>query len=66
MQTKQTEKKRNVRGTADPNVSAWGKLNQFKGEHLTVGSGKLKCDACKGTVSKKRLCYEAHCFPETY
>ena len=34
--TKPTEKKRNVRGIADPNVSAWDRLNQFKGEHLTV------------------------------
>ena len=49
MQTHPAEKKRNVRGTADSNVNAWHTLNQFKGEHLTVVSGKLGCDACKET-----------------
>ena len=49
VQTNPAEKKGNVRGTADPNVSAWDRLNQFKGKHLTMVSGKLRCDACKET-----------------
>ena len=54
VQTNPAEKKRNVRGTADPNVSAWDRLNQIKGEHLTVVSGKLRCDACKKTCPKRK------------
>ena len=54
VQTNPDEKKRNVRGTADPNVSAWDRLNQFKGEHLTVVTGKSRSGACKETVCKKK------------
>ena len=60
MQTNPAKKKRNVRGTADPNVSAWDTLNLFKGEHLIVMSGKLKCDACKETVCKKKISVSKH------
>ena len=41
VQTNPAEKMRNVRGIADSNVNDWHTLNQFKGEHLTVASGKL-------------------------
>ena len=60
MQKNPAEKKRNVRGTADPNVSAWDRLNQLKGKHLTVMSGKLRCDACKETVCKKKSSVSKH------
>ena len=60
VQTNPAEKKRNVRGTADPNVSAWDRLNQLKGKHLTVMSGKLRCDACKETVCKKKSSVSKH------
>ena len=60
VQTNPAEKKRNVHGTADPNVSARDRLSQFKGEHITVVSGKLRCDACKKTVCKKRSSVSKH------
>ena len=60
VQTNLAEKKRNDRGTADSNVSAWDRLNQFKGEHLIVVSGKLTCDACKETVCKKKSSVSKH------
>lgn len=60
VQTNPAEKKRNVRGTADSNVNAWYTLNQWKGEHLTVASGKLRCDACKETESEKKSSVMKH------
>ena len=60
MQTNSAEKTRNVCGTADLKVSAWDRLNQFKGEHLTVMSGKLRCDACKEAVSKTKSSVMKH------
>ena len=33
--------KRNVRGAVDPNVSAWEKVKESKGEYLTAVSGNL-------------------------
>lgn len=60
VQSNPAEKERNVRGTADPEVSAWDRLDQFKGEHFTVVAGKLRCDACKETVSKKKSSVMKH------
>ena len=56
VQRNPAEKKRNVRGTAEPNVSAWDRLNQFKGEHLK----NLRCDARKDTVSTKKSSVMKH------
>ena len=53
-------KKKNIRGTTGPDVSAWQSLDEFKGEYLTVGSGKLKCDACKESISKKKSSVKKH------
>ena len=41
-------------------MSAWDRLNHHKGEHLTVVSGELRCDACKETVSKKKSSVSTH------
>ena len=60
VQTNPVEKKQNVRGTADPTVSSWDRLNQFKGVHLTVVSGKLRCDACNETMCKRKSSVSKH------
>lgn len=39
VKTNPAQKTRNLRSTADSNVSAWDRLTQFKGEHLTLVSG---------------------------
>ena len=36
VQTNAAEKKRNVRGSLDPNVSAWDRVNEFKVERDSV------------------------------
>jgi len=54
VQANPAEKTQNVCGTADPDVSVLDRVNNLKGEHLTVMSGKLKCDACKETEFKKK------------
>ena len=53
VQTNPAEKKSNVRGSVDPNVSAWDRVNEFKDQCLTTVSGNLRCDACRETLSKK-------------
>jgi len=42
VQTNAAEKKRNVPGSLDPNVSAWDRINEFKDHCLTIGVGKSK------------------------
>ena len=54
VQTNPAEKKRNVHGSVDPNVSSWERVNEFKDHCLTVESGSLRCDACRETLSKKQ------------
>ena len=51
---------KNIRGTVGPNVSAWERLKEFKDDYLTVVSGKLRCDACKETISKKKSSVKKH------
>ena len=59
MRTNPAEKKRNVRGSVDPNVSAWDRVDEFKDQGLTTVSGNLRCDACRETLSKKKkFCQE--------
>ena len=41
-------------------MNAWHTLNQFIGEHLTVASGKLRCDACKKNESEKKSSVMKH------
>ena len=60
MQTNPEEKKSNVRGSVDQNVSSWDRVNEFKAQCLTVVSGNLRCDACKETISKKKSSVKKH------
>ena len=60
VQTNPAEKKRNVRGSVDPNVSAWERVNEFKDQCLTTVSGNLRCDACRETLSKKKSSVKKH------
>ena len=55
VQTNPAERKSNVRGSVNPNVSAWDRVNEFKDQCLTTVSGNLRCDACRETLSKKRV-----------
>ena len=60
--TNPAEKKRNVRGSVDPKVSAWDRMNEFKDQCLTTDtvSGNLRCDACRETLSKKKSSIKKH------
>ena len=60
MKTNPAKKKRNVRGSVDPNVSAWDRVNEFKDQGLTTVSGNLRCDACRETLSKKKSSVKKH------
>ena len=60
VRTNPAEKKRNVRGSVDPNVSAWERVNEFKDQSLTTVSGNLRCDACRETLSKKKSSVKKH------
>lgn len=60
VQSNPADKKRNVRGTVDPNVSSWERIKEFKDEYLTTVSGKLRCDACKEIISKKKSSVKKH------
>ena len=60
MQTNPEEKKSSVRGSVDPNVSSWDRVNEFKDQYLTVVSGNLSCDVCKETISKKESSVKRH------
>ena len=60
VQTNPEEKKSNVRGSVDPNVSSWDRVKEFKDQCLTVVSGNLRCDACKETISKKKSSVKKH------
>lgn len=53
--------KRSKRGSKDPKlVSAWERVKQYKNEHLTVVNGKLRCDACKEIILKKKSSIKKH------
>ena len=66
VQTNPAEKKRNVRGLVDPNVSAWDRVNEFKDQCLTTVSENLRCDTCRNSFQKKefsqetRIIHKAH------
>ena len=60
VQTYPAEKKRNVRGSGDPNVSAWDRVNECKDQCLTTVSGNLRCDACGETLSKRKSSVKKH------
>ena len=54
VRTNPAEKKRNVRGSVDPNVSAWNRVNEFKDHCLTTVSGNLRCETWRENFSKKK------------
>ena len=54
VQTNPAKKKRNVRGSVDPNMPAWDRVNEFKDQCLTTVSGNPRCDAYRETLSKKK------------
>ena len=58
--TNPEEKKSNMRGSVNPNVSLWDRVNELKDQCLTVVSGNLRCDACKETISKKKSSVKKH------
>ena len=60
VQTNPAEKKRNVRGLIDPNVSAWDRVNEFKDQCLTTVSESPRCDTCRETLSKKKSSVKKH------
>ena len=41
-------------------MSAWQRHDEFKGEYLAVVWGKLKCDPCKESMSKKKNAMKNH------
>ena len=42
----------NVRGSVHLNVSSWDRVKEFKDQCLTVVSGNVRSDACKGTLKE--------------
>ena len=61
IQTNAGGKGRSTRGKNDPKVSAWQRVQQHKNEHLTVTEGnRLRCNACKETISKKKSTVKKH------
>ena len=61
IQTNPAGKSRSTRGKNDPKVSAWQRVQQHKNEHLTVTEGnRLRCNACKETISKKKSTVKKH------
>ena len=52
LQTNPAGKSRSTRGQSDPKLSSWQRVQEHKNECLTSVDGKLRCDACKETISK--------------
>ncbi|KAK3742871.1 hypothetical protein QZH41_007769 [Actinostola sp. cb2023] len=53
-------KSRSERGENDPKLSSWQRVQEHKDEYLTAVSGKLRCEACKETISKKSSTVKKH------
>ena len=47
-------------GQSDPKLSSWQRVQEHKNEYLTSLDGKLRCDACKETISKKKSTVKKH------
>ena len=52
--------KRNVRGSVDPNMSVWDRVNEFKDQCLTTVLGNTRYDACRETLSKIKSSVKKH------
>ena len=51
---------RNVRGSVDPNMSDWDRVNEFKDQCLTTVLGNIRYDACRETLSKIKSSVKKH------
>ena len=60
IQTNPAGKSRSERGENDPKLSSWQRVQEHKGEYLKAVSGKLRCEACKETISKKSSTVKKH------
>ena len=60
LQTNPAGKSRSTRGQSDPKLSSWQRVQEHKHEYLTSVDGKLRCDACKETISKKKSTVKKH------
>ena len=60
IQTNPAGKSRSERGKNDPKLSSWQRVQEHKGEYLKAVSGKLRCEACKETISKKSSTVKKH------
>ena len=60
LQTNPAGKSRSTRGQSDPKLSSWQRVQEHKNEYLTSVDGKLRCDACKETISKKKSTVKKH------
>ena len=59
--TNPSGKKRLTRGKKDPKVGAWLRVQEHKNEYLIVAEAcRLRCDACKETLSKKKSTVKKH------
>ena len=59
-QTNPARKSRSARGQSDPKLSSWQWVQKHKNEHLTSVDSKLRYDACKETISKKKSTVKEH------
>ena len=60
LQTNPAGKSRSTRGQSDPKLSSWQRVQEHKNEYFTSVDGKLRCDACKETISKKKSTVKKH------
>ena len=60
LQTNPAGKSRSTCGQCDPKLSSWQRVQEHKNEYLTSVDGKLRCDACKETISKKKSTVKKH------
>ena len=60
LQTNPASKSPSTRGQSDPKLSSWQRVQEHKNEYLTSVDGKLRCDACKETISKKKSTVKKH------
>ena len=60
LQTNPAGKSRSTRGQSDPKLSSWQRVQEHKNEYLASVDGKLRCDACKETISKKKSTVKKH------
>ena len=57
---RKVQTKRNVRGSVDPNMSVWDRVNEFKDQCLTTVLGNIRYDACRETLSKIKSSVKKH------